>query len=61
EALPYKTRAFYIKATIQSSKLPNLLAQLSSMPWPTKIVRVQRADLFDDNMNPIAGGGGGGG
>lgn len=61
EALPYKTRAFYIKATIQSSKLPNLLAQLSSMPWPTKIVRVQRADLFDDNMNPIAGSGGGGG
>lgn len=61
EALPYKTRAFYIKATIQSSKLPNLLAQLSSMPFPTKIVRVQRADLFDDNMNPIAGGGGGGG
>ncbi|MAX38098.1 hypothetical protein [Gimesia sp.] len=61
EDLPYKTRAFYLKATIQSSKLPNLLAQLSSMPWPTKIVRVQRADLFDDNMNPIATTGGGGG
>ncbi|MCA9021158.1 MAG: hypothetical protein KDA74_13505, partial [Planctomycetaceae bacterium] len=59
EDLPYKTRAFYLKATIQSSKLPNLLAQLSSMPWPTKIVRVQRADLYDDNMNPIASVGGG--
>lgn len=60
EELPYKTRAFYLKVTIQSSKLPNLLAQLSSMPWPTKIMRVQRADLFDDSMNPIAAGGGGG-
>ncbi|WP_417383989.1 hypothetical protein [Gimesia sp.] len=59
EELPYKTRAFYLKATIQSSKLPNLLAQLSSMPWPTKIVRVQRADLYDDHMNPIASVGGG--
>ncbi|QDT89130.1 hypothetical protein [Gimesia algae] len=60
EELPYKTRAFYLKATIQSSKLPNLLAQLSSMPWPTKIIRVQRADLFDDSMNPIAASTGGG-
>ncbi|QDV50799.1 hypothetical protein [Gimesia fumaroli] len=54
EALPYKTRAFYLKAVIQSSKLPHLLAQLSSMPWPVEIVRVQRADLFDDDKNPIA-------
>lgn len=54
EALPYKTRAFYMKAVIQSSKLPHLLAQLASMPWPVEIVRVQRADMFDDNMTPIA-------
>ncbi|QDT42724.1 hypothetical protein Pan241w_28120 [Gimesia alba] len=58
EALPYKTRAFYIKAVIQSSKLPHLLAQLSSMPWPAEIVRVQRADMFDDNLTPIASLGG---
>ncbi|QDT26853.1 hypothetical protein Enr10x_21640 [Gimesia panareensis] len=60
EELPYKTRAFYLKATIQSSKLPDLLASLSSMPWPTKIVRVQRASMFDDNMSPIVSNTGGG-
>lgn len=54
EDLPYKTRGFYLKATIQSSKLPDLLAALTNMPWPTKIVRVQRADMYDDHMNPIA-------
>jgi len=63
EELPYKTRAFYIKAVIQSGKLPNLIAELTNMPWPAEIVRVQRADAFDDNLSPIAdiGGGGGGG
>lgn len=62
EELPYKTRGFYIKAVIQSSKLPHLLSELTSMPWPVEILRVQRADLYDDNMNPIAsltGGAGG--
>tara|TARA_R110002095_G_scaffold155309_3_gene134890 strand:- start:417 stop:2120 length:1704 start_codon:yes stop_codon:yes gene_type:complete len=63
EELPYKTRAFYIKAVIQSGKLPNLMAELTNMPWPAEIVRVQRADMFDDNLSPIAtlGGGTGGG
>tara|TARA_R110002111_G_scaffold262504_1_gene338941 strand:+ start:120298 stop:121980 length:1683 start_codon:yes stop_codon:yes gene_type:complete len=63
EELPYKTRAFYIKAIIQSGKLPNLMAELTNMPWPVEIVRVQRADMFDDNLSPIAtlGGGMGGG
>jgi len=63
EDLPYKTRAFYIKAIIQSGKLPNLMAELTNMPWPAEIVRVQRADMFDDNLSPIAnvGGMGGGG
>lgn len=60
EELPYKTRAFYLKATIQSTKLPDLLASLSSMPWPTKIVRVQFASKFDDNMQPIVSDTGGG-
>ena len=60
EDLPYKTRAFYLKATIQSSKLPDLLASLSSMPWPTKIVRVQLASMYDDNMQPIVSNAGGG-
>ncbi len=60
EDLPYKTRAFYLKATIQSSKLPDLLASLSSMPWPTKIVRVQMASMYSDNMQPIVSNAGGG-
>lgn len=60
EGLPYKTRAFYLKATIQSSKLPDLLASLSSMPWPTKIVRVQFGSKYDDNMMPIVSDTGGG-
>jgi len=58
EELPYKTRAFYIKAVIQSSKLPHLMAELTNMPWPAEIVRVQRADMFDDHLNPIATVGG---
>ncbi|MCH9656674.1 MAG: hypothetical protein K0U86_22720 [Planctomycetes bacterium] len=61
EELPYKTRAFYIKAVIQSGKLPNLLTELTNMPWPAEIVRVQRADLFDDNLGSIANIGGLGG
>ncbi len=61
EELPYKTRAFYIKAVIQSGKLPNLLTELTNMPWPAEIVRVQRADLFDDNLGSIASIGGIGG
>ncbi len=63
EELPYKTRAFYIKAVIESGKLPNLITELTNMPWPAEIVRVQRADMFDDNLGSIAtieGGAGGG-
>ncbi|MFK7779119.1 MAG: hypothetical protein QM501_13520, partial [Gimesia sp.] len=61
EELPYKTRAFYIKAVIQSGKLPNLITELTNMPWPAQIVRVQRADMFDDDKNSIASAGSQGG
>lgn len=60
EELPYKTRAFYIKAVIESGKLPNLITELTNMPWPAEIVRVQRADMFDDNLGSIANIEGGG-
>ncbi len=59
EELPYKTRAFYIKAIIEPPRLPKLLSALTQMPWPVEIMRVQRVDMFDDNLNPIAGAGGG--
>lgn len=59
EDLPYKTRAFYLKVVVQSSKLPHLLAELTKMPWPVEIKRVQRADMFDDNLSPLGQAGGG--
>lgn len=61
EELPYKTRAFYIKAVIESGKLPNLITQLTNMPWPAQILRVQRVDLLDDNLVPITNIDGGAG
>lgn len=60
EELPYKTRVFYIKVVMESTKLPNLLSELTKMPWPVEIKRVQVADLLDDNLNPLAASGGGG-
>ncbi|QDU11322.1 hypothetical protein [Gimesia aquarii] len=59
EELPYKTRAFYLKVVVQSTKLPHLLAELTKMPWPVEIKRVQIADMFDDNLSPLGQMGGG--
>ncbi len=39
---PYRLRGFYLEVAIDHQYLPELLAQLSNMPWPTEIVRWQR-------------------
>ena len=38
--LPYRTRGFRIKLTLDHQQIPTILAELSKSPWPIEIVRV---------------------
>ena len=44
EGLPFRTRGFYMELVIDHTKLPELLGELSSLPWPVEIVRVQQGE-----------------
>ncbi|MEX2288230.1 MAG: hypothetical protein WD648_14140 [Planctomycetaceae bacterium] len=40
----FKTRGFYIRVVMDHTFVPELVSQLSNMPWPTEIARVQQSD-----------------
>ncbi|MBW3541053.1 MAG: hypothetical protein KY476_12350 [Planctomycetes bacterium] len=70
EELPFKTRGFYMELVIDHTRLPELLAELSSLDWPVQIIRVQQGEFgaasssgggSSNNMNPMMAFGGGGG
>ncbi|MCA9113685.1 MAG: hypothetical protein KDA79_01270, partial [Planctomycetaceae bacterium] len=42
ENLPFRTRGFYLHVVIDHRRLPEFIANLSNMPWPTTILRVQQ-------------------
>ncbi len=50
---PYKTRGFYIQVAMDHTFVPELVSQLSNMPWPTEIARVQQSD--EVTLNYVAG------
>ncbi|HUG90200.1 MAG TPA: hypothetical protein VML55_05175 [Planctomycetaceae bacterium] len=54
EDVPFRTRGFYIEVVMDHTKLPELLGELTSSPWPVEIVRVQQGELASSG----AGGGG---
>jgi hypothetical protein len=55
----FKTRGFYLELVIDHRYLPQLLAELSNMPWPSRIVRVHQVDhdISDVGGGMTAGGG----
>lgn len=61
DALPYKTRGFYLSVIMDHRRVPQLIAELTASnrsPWPVEIVRVQVSRINDDS--PSSGGGMGG-
>lgn len=61
EKLPFKTRGFYLHVKMDHRRLPDLLASLSNMPWPTTILRVNQmsSNSTDGSVNVVGGGPGG--
>jgi hypothetical protein len=60
EALPYKTRAFYLSVVMDHRKLPDLIGALTAngdSAWPIEIGRVQVVRLNPDEGVGQAGGG----
>ncbi len=63
-ALPYKTRAFYLKVTMDHRRVPHLIAELTAngrSDWPIEVLRVHVARInFDETegggANPVATG-----
>jgi len=47
ENQPYKRRGFYIKVTMDHTKVPDLIAELMNSPFPVEIVRVQQVWMSD--------------
>jgi hypothetical protein len=61
EAMPFRTRGFYMVLLMDHRKLPDFLTELSSnprSPWPIEIVRVQVAIRNDDSTSSGAAMGG---
>ena len=56
EKQPYKRRGFYIKVVMDHTKVPDLIAELLTSPFPVEIVRVQQVGLSDSAT--LSGGGG---
>lgn len=54
----YKTRGFYLSVTMNHSKLPHLLTELSNSPWPIRVMRVQQADLHMQDLAAVVATGG---
>lgn len=62
EGQPYKRRGFSIKLIMDHRKVPDLIAELMSSPFPVEIVRVHQMWLSDSSNSgggrtPAAGGG----
>jgi hypothetical protein len=67
DALPFKTRGFYLSVIMDHRKVPDLIAELSSSEqsaWPIEILRVQIVRLHEDDVDgrglggsvPVRGG-----
>lgn len=62
DALPFKTRGFYMTLIMDHRKIPNLISELSASEksaWPIEIIRVQVVRLNEDDLEGRGGGGGG--
>jgi len=62
EALPYKTRAFYLSVLMDHRRVPHLIGELTAggnSPWPMEIVRVQVARQNPDDATGQSMGGNG--
>lgn len=57
EQQPYKRRGFYIKLTMDHTKVPDLIAELMNSPFPVEIVRVQQVWNSDQSTSPAGGAG----
>jgi hypothetical protein len=42
--LPYKTRGFILRVVMDHTKIPELVAELTDLPWAVRIYRVQYSD-----------------
>jgi hypothetical protein len=58
EAVPYKTRGFYLSVVMDHKRLPELLVELTHSPWPVQITRVQYVRLHNDDTTGQGLGGG---
>lgn len=61
EALPFKTRGFYMTLIMDHRKIPGLIAELSAngkSPWPVEVVRVQMVRVHDNDIDARIGAGG---
>lgn len=60
DALPFKTRGFYLSVIMDHRKVPHLISALTAnekSAWPVEIIRVQVARLQDDDIEGRSGGG----
>ena len=46
--LPFKTRGFSLKLVMDHHQIPEVVAQLTNMPWPVQILRIHLAASADD-------------
>jgi len=49
---PFKTRGFSLKVIIDHTRVPDLVAELSNMPWSVEILRVHQIDTVDAKYVP---------
>lgn len=49
--LPYVTRGFYLEVTIDHRKLPELIGNLTNMPYPTVVAKVNAVSLQHNSAN----------
>ncbi len=48
EKLPFKTRGFSLKLVMDHHQVPEVVAQLTNMPWPVQILRIHLAASASD-------------
>jgi hypothetical protein len=46
----WKTRGFYLEMVIDHTRLPDVLVALTNSEWPVRIVRVQQADIKEEEL-----------
>jgi hypothetical protein len=57
EGTEWKTRGFELQVTMDHKRVPELLVSLSNCDWPLSILRVQEADVRDENLETVESGG----